>query len=76
MRQFRKLVNPQGFREFESRPIRRMQKEILKLSWDDIERYSRELAEKITAVGFVPEFVVGITTGGIIPLFLFPRNSA
>lgn len=42
--------------------------DMIKLSWEDIERAAKELGEKITASGFAPEYIVGITTGGLIPL--------
>lgn len=40
-----------------------------KLSWDEIEEIMEELASKIKASGFKPDFIVGVTAGGLIPLY-------
>jgi len=46
---------------------------ITRLSWGDVERLSEELGRKITESGFVPDYIIGITTGGIIPLGLLVK---
>jgi len=45
-----------------------------KLSWDDIEKITDELASKIKASGFVPDYIIGITTGGLIPLYFLAKR--
>lgn len=45
-----------------------------KLSWNDIEKITGELAEKIKASGFNPDYIVGITTGGLIPLYFLTKK--
>ena len=45
-----------------------------KLSWDEVENRADELANKIAASGFAPEFLVGITLGGLIPLTLLAKQ--
>lgn len=47
---------------------------MIKLTWDDIERLTDELAVKIKASGFTPDYIVGITTGGLIPLYFLARK--
>ena len=44
------------------------------LSWEEVDKMADDLAEKVGKSGFQPEYLVGITTGGLIPLgFLAKR---
>lgn len=45
-----------------------------KLSWDEIENITDELASKIKASGFKPDYLVGITNGGLIPLYFLVKK--
>jgi len=45
-----------------------------KLSWEDVEKAIDELADKIEASGFKPDYIVGVTTGGLIPLSLLAKK--
>ena len=45
-----------------------------KLSWDDVGKITDELANKIKASGFKPEFIIGIATGGLIPLYFLTKK--
>jgi len=45
-----------------------------KLSWEDIENITDKLADKIKATGFKPDYVIGITTGGLIPLYFLAKK--
>ncbi len=45
-----------------------------KLSWNDVEKIADELVEKIKASGFKPDYIVGITTGGLIPLYFLAKK--
>lgn len=45
-----------------------------KLSWEDVEKITDELATKIKASGFVPYYIIGITTGGLIPLYFLAKK--
>ena len=45
-----------------------------KLSWEDIEEITDKLADKIKASGFKPDYIVGITTGGLIPLYFLIKK--
>lgn len=47
---------------------------MIKLSWEDVEKIADELADKIRADGFKPDYIVGITTGGLIPLGLLAKR--
>jgi hypothetical protein len=40
---------------------------ILHLSWDDVQRLSRRLAEKVRGSGFRPEIIVALGRGGFVP---------
>jgi hypoxanthine phosphoribosyltransferase len=42
----------------------------LPLSWNQIEKYCTELSISILKSGFKPDYVVGITRGGLIPAVL------
>ncbi len=45
-----------------------------KLSWEDVEKITDELAEKIKVNGFRPDYLIGITTGGLIPLYFLAKK--
>ncbi|MFY9457606.1 MAG: phosphoribosyltransferase family protein [Candidatus Spechtbacterales bacterium] len=45
-----------------------------KLSWEDIENITDELANKIKASGFRPDYIIGVTTGGLIPLYFLVKK--
>lgn len=45
-----------------------------KLSWADVEKITDELADKIKASGFKPDYIIGITTGGLIPLYFLTKK--
>lgn len=43
-------------------------------SWKEIDAFVDELVAKIKASGFVPDCLIGITTGGLIPLGLLAKK--
>lgn len=45
-----------------------------KLSWEDIEKITDDLADKIKEVGFEVDYLIGITTGGLIPLYFLAKK--
>ena len=45
-----------------------------KLTWEDIEKMTDELAMKIRAADFKPDYIIGIITGGLIPLYFMARK--
>ncbi len=45
-----------------------------KLSWEEVEKITDELAGKIKDSGFEPDFVVGIANGGLIPLYFLVKK--
>ena len=45
-----------------------------KLSWEEIDQITDRLVEKIQASGFVPDYIVGVTTGGLIPLYFLAKK--
>ena len=45
-----------------------------KVSWEEIEKITDELADKIKASGFKPDYIIGITTGGLIPLYFLAKK--
>src|SRR3989344_2058100 len=45
-----------------------------KLTWEDIEKMTDELALKIKDSGFNPAYIIGLTTGGLIPLYFMVRK--
>lgn len=45
-----------------------------KLSWDDVEKITDELADKIKTSNFKPDYIIGITTGGLIPLYFLAKK--
>lgn len=45
-----------------------------KLTWKDIERITTELGVKIQSSGFRPDYVIGITSGGLIPLYFLVKQ--
>lgn len=44
------------------------------ISWRRVEKLAAQLARKIKASGFKPDYVVGIAMGGLIPLALVAEN--
>lgn len=50
------------------------EKEIVKLSWPDVEQAVRQLGERIKVDGFKPDYLVGITVGGLVPLALLAKE--
>ncbi len=44
------------------------------LSWKEVDKITAELAKKIKASGFEPDYLIGITVGGLIPLGLFAKS--
>jgi hypoxanthine phosphoribosyltransferase len=42
----------------------------LPISWDQIEKYCTEISISILKSGFKPDYVVGITRGGLVPAVL------
>lgn len=47
-----------------------MENEIVKFTWQDVEKNIEKLADKIKKDGFEADYIIGITTGGLIPLGL------
>lgn len=47
---------------------------VTKLTWKDIEKMTDELADKIKASGFKQDYLIGITTGGLIPLYFLAKK--
>lgn len=45
-----------------------------KLTWEDIEKMTDEIAAKIKASGFKPDYIIGLTTGGLIPLYFMVKK--
>jgi len=45
-----------------------------KLSWSDVEKITDDLATKIKASNFKPDYIVGIATGGLIPLYFLAKK--
>lgn len=45
-----------------------------KLTWEDVEKVADELAGKIKSSGFQPDCIIGITTGGLIPLYFVAKK--
>ena len=45
-----------------------------KLSWEQTDKGFEELADKIKASGFKPDYIIGITTGGLIPLYFLAKK--
>lgn len=45
-----------------------------KLYWNDIEEIADSLANKIIMNGFKPDYIIGITTGGLIPLYFLTKK--
>jgi hypoxanthine phosphoribosyltransferase len=43
-------------------------------SWEDINKLSDNLVQKIEESGFVPDCLVGITVGGLVPLALVAKK--
>ncbi len=47
---------------------------MVNLSWEEVEKMANDLAEKIKGSGFKPDYLVGITTGGLVPLGLLAKR--
>lgn len=45
-----------------------------KLSWQNVEKITDDLAKKIKASGFKIDYLIGITTGGLIPLYFLAKK--
>ncbi|KKR33140.1 MAG: Phosphoribosyltransferase [Candidatus Gottesmanbacteria bacterium GW2011_GWC2_39_8] len=45
-----------------------------KFSWKQIEEIVAKLSDKIKSSGFKPDYMIGITTGGLIPLALLSKE--
>jgi len=45
-----------------------------KLSWEQAEKAIEELGDKIKVSGFKPNYIIGITTGGLIPLYFLAKQ--
>jgi hypoxanthine phosphoribosyltransferase len=46
----------------------------LKLSWEDIEMLIQDIVGKINNSNFIPDYLLGITTGGLIPLYFLSKE--
>lgn len=44
------------------------------LSWNEVEKSAQELADKIKASNFEPDYLIGIAIGGLIPLGLLAKK--
>lgn len=47
---------------------------MLHLSFADIKKSAAQVAEQVRASGYVPDYVIGITVGGLIPLALIAKE--
>ncbi|PIR70096.1 MAG: hypothetical protein COU46_03440 [Candidatus Niyogibacteria bacterium CG10_big_fil_rev_8_21_14_0_10_42_19] len=47
---------------------------MIKLTWENIEQITDELAIKIKTNGFKPDYMIGITMGGLIPLYFLAKK--
>ena len=47
---------------------------MVKLSWNNVEKITDDLADKIKASNFKPDYIIGITTGGLIPLYFLAKK--
>lgn len=45
-----------------------------KLSWKQIKKSIEDLGNKIKEDGFKPDYIIGITTGGLIPLYFLAKQ--
>ncbi len=45
-----------------------------KLSWEDINQIIDRLVDKIKRSDFSPDYLIGITTGGLIPLYFLAKK--
>ena len=45
-----------------------------KLSWEQVEAAFDKLADQIKEAGFKPDYIIGITTGGLIPLYFLAKK--
>ncbi len=44
------------------------------LSWEEVESIAEKLAQKIKKSSFQPDYIIGITTGGLFPLALLAKE--
>ncbi|MDB5259715.1 MAG: phosphoribosyltransferase [Candidatus Taylorbacteria bacterium] len=51
-----------------------MDTNITHIAWIEVEEHCRSLAAQIAAAGFAPDYLVGIATGGVIPLALIAKE--
>ncbi|MCL4392509.1 hypothetical protein M1413_04225 [Patescibacteria group bacterium] len=47
---------------------------MMDLSWEEIGKMADDLAERIKNSGFKPDYLVGITAGGLVPLGLLAKR--
>lgn len=52
----------------------KVNKSMMRLSWKDIEDSIEQLIRKIKASGSLPDYIVGITRGGLIPLYFLANK--
>jgi len=45
-----------------------------KVSWEEVQQDASLLAEKIRTAGFIPEVLIGIASGGLVPLALLAKE--
>ena len=70
----RRIIYKWGTRSPFPVPIFDADADMKKLSWEDIENIADELSKKILASGFMPDYIIGITTGGLIPLYFMSKK--
>lgn len=49
-------------------------KDIIKFSWQQIDELAEKLVRTVKASGFKPDYLVGITIGGLVPLALLAKG--
>lgn len=45
-----------------------------KLSWNELNVLARKVANQISESGFLPDYLIGVTVGGLIPLGLIAKE--
>lgn len=45
-----------------------------KLSFEEVSKITAQLADKITSSGYLPDYLIGIATGGLFPLALLAKE--
>jgi len=45
-----------------------------KLSWEQVEIALKKLGAKIKTSGFKPDYIIGITAGGLVPLYFLAKH--